>query len=211
MSSTTTNTATSTPATIEAINEDYEFIQYNDKLRLIHSINDDMYQMQSIITSCQSSKQVRHWFDNKTTKEFLENAGGRILPSEKLYENRPNLQSGLQGYYIHRLLVNNVAMWASPKYAWDIMKLLDSHFERERQDFINKIQQQKPRLVPNNKERNYKYLIYKEPIDDAHTLLQLVRRNKNTFRAVVRYNNDKERFIFKDKLPIAMTPNDEKQ
>ena len=209
MSSTTTNAATNTPATIEAINDDYEYIQYNDKLRLIHSINDDMYQMQSIITACKSSKQVRHWFDNKTTKEFLANASGRILPDQKLYENRPNLSNELRGFYVHRLLVNHVAMWASPKYAWDIMKLLDSHFERERKNLIDKIQQQKPRLVPNNKEHNYRYLIHKESIDDAHTLLHLVRRNKKTFRAVSRHNNDDERFIFKDNLPIAMTPNED--
>ena len=209
MNTPTTNTTIITPATIEAINDDYEYIQYNDKLRLIHSINDDMYQMQSIITACQSNKQVRHWFDNKTTKEFLDNATGRILPLEKLYEKRDDLPNGLRGIYVHRLLVNHVAMWASPTYAWDIMKLLDSYFERERQDLINKIHQQRPRLVPNNKEHNYRYLIHKESIDDAHTLLHLVRRNKKTFRAVSRHNNADECFIFKDNLPIAMTPNED--
>ena len=208
MSAPTTNAATNTNATTQPINDDYEFIQYNNQLRIIHSIKDDMYNLQSIITACKSKKQGKHWFDNKTTQEFLENASGRIPTDEKLYENRSNLSNELRGYYVHRLLVNHVAMWASPKYAWDIMKLLDSHFERERHELIEEIRQKKPRLVPANKSHSYKYLIYKETIDDEHTLLHLVRRNRKTFRAVSRHNNDDERFIFKDNLPIAMTPNE---
>ena len=30
-----------------------------------------MYQMQSIISACDSNKQARHWFDNDSTKELL--------------------------------------------------------------------------------------------------------------------------------------------
>ena len=34
-------------------------------------------------------------------------------PREEIpYENRKNLAPGLKGYYVHRLLVNAVAMWA---------------------------------------------------------------------------------------------------
>ena len=44
MESTGTNTPMS--AVFEPIDAEYEYIQYNEKLRLIHSINDDMYQMQ---------------------------------------------------------------------------------------------------------------------------------------------------------------------
>mgnify|MGYP001094496024 CR=1 FL=1 len=208
MSATTTNAATNTNATTEAINDDYEYIQYNNQLRIIHSIKDDMYQMQSIMNACQSKKPARHWFENKSAQELLENANVGNPPLDKLYEKRDELPVQLRGYYVHRLLVNHVAMWASPKYAWYIMKLLDSHFERERQDLIEEIRQKKPRLVPANKSHSYKYLIYKEPIDDEYTLLHLVRRNKKTFRAVSRHNNDEERYIFKDNLPIAMTPNE---
>ena len=210
MSAPTTNATTNTNATTERINDDYEYIQYNQHLRIIHSIKDDMYQMQSIIKACKSAKRAQDWFDNKTTKELLkEMREGEFSPSENLVQNRQNVEMGLRGYYIHRLLVNHVAIWTSPIYAVYIMKLLDSHFERERQDLIDEIQQQKPRMVPTNKEHNYRYLIYKETIDDAFTLLHLVRRNKKTFRAVSRHNNDEERFIFKDNLPIAMSPNED--
>ena len=95
MESITTNT--SFVANVEKINDEYEYIQYNEKLRLIHSIKDDMYQMQSIIASCNSKKQGKHWFDNKSTQEFIENASGRILPDElsKHAIPRSNQQGGL--------------------------------------------------------------------------------------------------------------------
>ncbi|EAX88820.1 hypothetical protein TVAG_300190 [Trichomonas vaginalis G3] len=48
-------------------------------------------------------------------------------PSEEIpYENRKNLAPGLKGYYVHRLLVNTVAMWASPKYCIAVGKIMDS-------------------------------------------------------------------------------------
>ena len=213
MSNTTTNAATNTTATTQPINDDYEFIQYNEQLRIIHSIKDDMYQVQSIINACHSKKRVNDWFESKSTKEIIDEMGknptAEISALDKIYEKRDDLPNGLRGYYINRLLVNNVAMYASPRYSIYIMKLLDSHFETERQDLIEEIRQKKPRLVPSNKEHNYKYLIYKETIDGEYTLLHLVRRNKKTFRAVSRHNNDEERFIFKDNLPIAMTPNED--
>ena len=45
MSAPTTNAATNTNATTEPINDDYEYIQYNERLRIIHSKQDDMYQI----------------------------------------------------------------------------------------------------------------------------------------------------------------------
>ena len=99
-------------------------------------------------------------------------------------------------------------MWASPRYSIYIMKLLDSHFERERQDLINEIQQQKPRMVPKNHEYDYKYLIWKEDIDDKYVKLHLVRRHKSTFRVVKEhYENEDERWYYKSNLPNAMSPN----
>ena len=55
---------TTTPnAIIEKINDDYEWIQYNEKLRLIHSIKDDMY---SIIISI--SNEYNGWCTKRKTK-----------------------------------------------------------------------------------------------------------------------------------------------
>ena len=210
MSSNTTNAATNTNATTQPINNDYEYIQYNQRLRIIHSKQDDMYQMQSIITACQSNKLCKDWFRNQSTIDIIDELStGENLPLEKLYEKRDDLPNGIRGFYVHRLLVNHVAMWASPRYSIYIMKLLDSHFEHERQQLVEELHQKKPRLVPSNKEHNYKYLIWKETNDAENTILHLVRRNKRTFRAVSTHNNENERFIFKDNLPIAMSPNED--
>ena len=57
---------------IEIINDDYEYIQYNEQLRLIHSIKDDMFNMKSIIDSCHSNKEPRKWFENQSTIEILD-------------------------------------------------------------------------------------------------------------------------------------------
>ena len=94
MESITTNT--SFVANVEKINDEYEYIQYNEKLRLIHSIKDDMYQMQSIIIACKSNKQAYHWFENQTTKELLQEFESQkstlgIPALAKSYEKRDDL------------------------------------------------------------------------------------------------------------------------
>ena len=111
---------------VTPINAEYEFIQYNEQLRIIHCITDDTYQMQSIINSCHSNKLCADWFRNQSTKELLNEMEGMGIP---IPSKRMNLSPGLQGYYVHRLLVNSVAMWASPRYSIYIFKLLDDLHE----------------------------------------------------------------------------------
>ena len=179
MTATTTQTAN-----VEAINNDYEYLQYNRHLRIIHSIHDDMYQMQSIITACQSNKTPNDWFRFQSAQEIIDelakSSSAGIPATEKSYEKRDELPVNLRGYYVHRLLVNHIAMWSSPRYAVYIMKLLDSTFERERQQLNNKIEEQQPRMVPMNREGDYRYLIWKEASNDNETTLHLVRRHKST-------------------------------
>ena len=84
--STTENTTT--VIVHEAINEEYEWIQYNKQLRLIRSVKDDMYQMQSILTACfaPDNKKPQDWFRNQSTIELLneaENSSGRKTPVAK--------------------------------------------------------------------------------------------------------------------------------
>ena len=132
---------------IEAINNNYEWIQYNKQLRLIRSIHDDMYQMQSIIDACNSSKLPSDWFRNQSTKELLaefelQKPSMGIPIERKSHEIRMNVVPGLKGYYVHRLLVNFVAIWASPKYAIHIAKLLDDIATRERNELEQTIKEQ---------------------------------------------------------------------
>ena len=114
MSSNTTNTATNTNATTQPINNDYEYIQYNKHLRIVHSIKDDMYQMQSIITACHSNKLCNDWFRNKQTNEIIDELKNETSTGIPVVEKRDDLPNGLRGFYVHRLLVNSVGSCRSP-------------------------------------------------------------------------------------------------
>ncbi|KAI5484503.1 KilA, N-terminal/APSES-type HTH, DNA-binding family, partial [Trichomonas vaginalis G3] len=238
--STTENTTT--VIVHEAINEEYEYIQYNKQLRLIRSVKDDMYQMQSILTACfaPDTKLPKDWFRNQSTQELLNEAQRDILfsgspkthenseeqrvgkkpQSPKLYENREKLPNGLRGYYVHRLLVNAVAMWASPRYAWNIYRLLDEIHRQEREELENKleakdknIQKRIPRSVPKGKEKNYKYMIYTEEMENEEdkdmVMLHLVRRNNKSFYDLAKIYKSDRNWFYRENLPISMTPNED--
>ena len=79
-----------------------------------------------------------------------------------------------------------------------------------------KIESMRPRQVPKGKEKNYKYMIYLSdaPADDENdnsdmVILNLVRRNKSTFREVSKIKNSDKCWIYRDNLPISMTVNDD--
>ncbi|EAX79451.1 hypothetical protein TVAG_478050 [Trichomonas vaginalis G3] len=250
--STTENTTT--VIVHEAINEEYEWVQFNKQLRLIRSVKDDMYQMQSILTACfaPDTKHTDDWFKNQSTQELLSEAQRDILFSEnseeqrarlpsgspkthenseeqrarlpsgspKLYENRKNLPNGLRGWYVHRLLVNAVAMWASPRYAWNVYKLLDEIHRQEREELENKleakdksIQKRIPRSVPKGKEKNYKYMIYTEEMENEEdkdmVMLHLVRRNNKSFYDLAKIYKSDRNWFYRENLPISMTPNED--
>ncbi|EAX86283.1 hypothetical protein TVAG_066100 [Trichomonas vaginalis G3] len=232
--STTENTTT--VIVHEAINEEYEYIQFNKQLRLIRSVKDDMYQMQSILTACfaPDNKKPQDWFRNQNTIELLNEAEnsttrnpvvaktrvGEKPQSPKLYENREKLPNGLRGYYVHRLLVNAVAMWASPRYAWNIYRLLDEIHRQEREEMEKKlqakdksIQKRIPRSVPKGKEKNYKYMIYTEEMENEEdrdmVMLHLVRRNNKSFYDLAKIYKSDRNWFYRENLPISMTPNED--
>ncbi|KAK8840669.1 hypothetical protein M9Y10_030444 [Tritrichomonas musculus] len=195
----------------ESISCGYEYIQYNNKLRIVHSIDDDMYQVQSIISACKSDKRANEWYRNQETKALL-NAfdNDRDLMGSLSVYNKINVPNGLRGLYVHRLLVNAVAMWASPRYALQIYKLLDEMASAERKAMESTIQHQRPRMVPKNHEHDYRYLIWREsmPSNPNGVILHLVRRSKSTFDQVRKhYENDNERWFYRDNLPISMSVN----
>ena len=197
---------------IESINDDYEYIQYNEQLRIIHSIKDDMYQMQSIIKSCHVDKRVNDWFRNQTTQELLNFASTEISADEKLYENRTNLPNELRGMYIHHLLVNHVAIWSSPSYSWNILKLLENYFKQKQTEQKERIDNLTPRAVPRKRETDYKYLIWKEihPKSKTFVVLHLVRRHKDNFRVMNKHlNNPEEKWFYRENFPISMSPNND--
>ncbi|EAX85066.1 hypothetical protein TVAG_293250 [Trichomonas vaginalis G3] len=220
--STTENTTT--VIVHEAINEEYEYIQFNKQLRLIRSVKDDMYQMQSILTACfaPDTKHTDDWFKNQSTQELLSEAQRDRLfsGSPKTHENRKNLPNGLRDWYVHRLLVNAVAMWASPHYAWYIYRLLDEIHRQEREEMEKKlqakdevIQKRIPRSVPKGKEKNYKYMIYTEEMENEEdkdmVMLHLVRRNNKSFYDLAKIYKSDRNWFYRENLPISMTPNED--
>ncbi|EAX75677.1 hypothetical protein TVAG_318750 [Trichomonas vaginalis G3] len=190
--STTENTTT--VIVHEAINEEYEYIQFNKQLRLIRSVKDDLVVAKTRV--------------------------GEKPQSPKLYENREKLPNGLRGYYVHRLLVNAVAMWASPRYAWYIYRLLDEIHRQEREEMEKKlqakdksIQKRIPRSVPKGKEKNYKYMIYTEEMENEEdkdmVMLHLVRRNNKSFYDLAKIYKSDRNWFYRENLPISMTPNED--
>ncbi|EAX73899.1 hypothetical protein TVAG_477850 [Trichomonas vaginalis G3] len=199
--------------------------------------------MQSILTACYApdTKLPKDWFRNQSTIELLNEAQRDILFSEnseeqrvgkkpqspKLYENREKLPNGLRGYYVHRLLVNVVAMWASPRYAWYVCKLLDEIHRQERGEMEKKlqakdevieskdksIQKRIPRSVPKGKEKNYKYMIYTEELENEEdkdmVMLHLVRRNNKSFYDLAKIYKSDRNWFYRENLPISMTPNEQ--
>ncbi|KAI5490050.1 KilA, N-terminal/APSES-type HTH, DNA-binding family, partial [Trichomonas vaginalis G3] len=190
-----------------------------------------MYQMQSILTACfaPDTKHADDWFKNQSTQELLSEAQRVRLPSgsPKTHENRKNLPINLRGYYVHRLLVNAVAMWASPRYAWYIYRLLDEIHRQEREEMEKKlhakdevieakdksIQERIPRSVPKGKEKNYKYMIYTEELekeeDKDMVMLHLVRRNNKSFYDLAKIYKSDRNWFYRENLPISMTPNED--
>ncbi|EAX67603.1 hypothetical protein TVAG_564720 [Trichomonas vaginalis G3] len=184
-----------------------------------------MYQMQSILNALRSTKQAHHWFENQQTKELLEEFphmfATRGKPRVEIpYENRKNLLNGLRGWYVHRLLVNAVAMWASPRYVCYIFMMLDEIHRQEREELENKleakdksIQKRIPRSVPKGKEKNYKYMIYTEEMENEEdsdmVMLHLVRRNNKSFYDLAKIYKSDRNWFYRENLPISMTPNED--
>ncbi|KAI5524639.1 KilA, N-terminal/APSES-type HTH, DNA-binding family [Trichomonas vaginalis G3] len=219
-----TSENTTTAIVHEAISEEYEWVQYNKQLRLIRSVKDDMYQMQSILTACfaPDTKHADDWFRNQSTQELLSEISldREFSALHKTHENRQNLPNGLRGWYVHRLLVNAVAMWASPRYAWYIYRLLDEIHRQEREELENKleakdknIQKRIPTFGTKGKEKNYKYMIYTEEMENEEdrdmVMLHLVRRNNKSFYDLAKIYKSDRNWFYRENLPISMTPNED--
>ena len=184
-----------------------------------------MFHAQSILNALGSKKKVFHWLENTQTKELLkgfeEEFSSIGFPRDaKIKENRPNLPIHLRGLYIHRLLVNSVAAWASAHYAIKIYRLLDSLFETERNELETKYEKQlneketrikelKNRAVPKGSEHKYVYAVYIDDGDDWNTVrIHFVRcAKRNITRALKGIDRDQILF-YKEALPCSMSVND---
>lgn len=199
------------------INNNYEWFYYNENMKFIHSIKDDMFQCQSIINACQSNKNTKDWLRNQSTKELI-NELNKTMDINNIYQKHQKLNIVLRGYYINKLLINHVIIWISPQISISLLNILNDYFKEQQLHLQTKIQslnleitEMRPRLVPKNKEKSYHYMIYMEKTDnDASVELHLVRRNHRSFHKTFKDIQKSEKCLyFKDKLPIAMTPNED--
>lgn len=120
---------------IEGTNGRFEWYTYNEDLRIIHSVEDDMFHAGSIVKALGSMKLPKDWVRNKQTVELFAgfSSMGEFSSTQLIDEKETfNHIHCIKGTYIHRLLVNHFAIWISPKYAYKISVLLDDHFELQR-------------------------------------------------------------------------------
>ena len=182
--------------TIDGTNGKFEYYEYNDDLKLIHSVEDDMFQAKSIIESLGSNKDVHNWIRNKDTKELIEgftaltaNSRSIVLFTEKQIQG--DKLRYLKGTYIHRLLVNHFAFWVSKKYAYKIAILLDDKFEMERlhkdnsdkQDKIDDLIKQVSQLHEDNEK------LHNDNIKQSKQIDSLLKENKKQTKILHKQDN----------------------
>jgi hypothetical protein len=79
----------------------------------------------------QNNKDFYRLADNRTWKEYIEEFKKEYGCTEKgatniVYELRKNYSKDVKGQYINPRLVNYVAVWASPRYAVNVSKIMDT-------------------------------------------------------------------------------------
>ena len=89
------NAITSTNFRTEPITEDYEWMYYNDRLRIIHSINDDMFHMKSIVDALHPDIVAKEGY---TLDQWPE---GRLAQS---YGGKAVILKRLEGYSTSNLV-----------------------------------------------------------------------------------------------------------
>lgn len=199
----------------------FEYLQYNDELRLIHCLEDDTYNASSMIVELtKDRKKPKHfseWLENKGTKSLLKGfmRGLEISTSNNLYKLRDDLPNNFRGYYVHRLLINEIASWASPLYAYKVALILDNYFEQQRkqtQEQIAQSQEQvkqlKPRAVPESTEYDFKYMLYEQDSKDGFMTINMIRRNRRTWTKEFKAKaSSPECLLVSEFLPIATSIN----
>lgn len=197
--------------TITPINTELEYYEYNNELKLVHLIKEDMFQCKSILDSLQCNRHTNEWKRNKDTKELIEGFKSmREFSYELLIKEFTFAREfrSYNGYYIHRLLVNHFAMWANKKYAYKISLILDDHFENlrlkkeinEKEDKIDRLERKIDELKSINLEQTemLKRITYKisdiiDSLNDlkSHTTSNQFCRYKIIFWLTKEYQNKK--------------------
>lgn len=170
---------------IDGTDGKFEYYEYNDDLKLIHSVEDDMFQAKSIIDSLGSNKKTSEWLSNKDTKELIEgfrsvNGNSRLHDKKEPYKGN----NAVRGIYIHRLLINHFAFWVSKKYAYKIAILLDDKFEMERLRKDNKSKQDKIDELLKKVDK-----LHEDNVKQSEQIDNLLKENKKQTKMLHKQDN----------------------
>lgn len=118
---------------------DFEFVQFNEQLRLVRCKKDGMYLAQSIRRALNSTYNLRSWFTLPDNKEML-NAMleyGNYGSMDAIHHVKEKLPRSLRGKYVTEDLVYPLAQACDKKYCIHIQRLLKEAHNNEIQYLIS--------------------------------------------------------------------------
>ena len=82
-----------------------------------------------------TEKKMKHWLENKKTKELIEFIALAGIPTDDLIkEHKPTNE--LRGTYIHKKLILSLAMWISTDVYMKVSTIIKQFVVREHQESI---------------------------------------------------------------------------
>ena len=156
----------------------------------------------------QSNRRFRKIFENHAWQEYYEefkkeyyHKEGRPKMGDPIYMLRKGYINELQGTYIDSRLINYIAMWACPKYAVYVGKIMDSINERAKlknisdnenlNEIINKLNEENKELRDKITEQEETIIEQEETIEEQDIKLfnESVRVNINNRKLTI-YQED---------------------
>ena len=119
----------------------YVLIYFYPDLKILHDKRNGLYKAQYIVDELikqegrdpkKNKKEANKWFANKQTQQMIESFTNFVHAEEgflvlQIHDTIPELR----GYWIHELLVDHLAIWASHKFAWKITIILKKLREQQ--------------------------------------------------------------------------------
>jgi hypothetical protein len=165
-------------------NKQYETIQYNEDLYLVRSIEDDMFQVQSIMLCLGYNQKkydhINHYFNLKGTNELVDEIMNNLTLAKigEVHETRNNIKKEYIGTYIHRLLINHFASWHSPEYSYKKQIILDNVFKAQMEELRTKnygLTIHSQEIKKDNEEKRKELYAKSIRSDDCNKKLKLIK------------------------------------
>lgn len=197
----------------DPIDNQYEWVIYNDDKRFARSVTDGMIHMKSVVDflTPQFVRDPKRWLDLDSTKDMIKSFSS--LTNINPVDQRMNLHPKIKGYYLHQLLVPYFAMWISSSTA-PLLSLVLSELNQRTScpkvdDSTNHSQSQSQSQANPRPLKFFKFMIYTVTTDDEDMIeLHLVRRNARTFSSLQSIANSDRCFYYR-KIPPTAYPCDE--